>query len=89
MKLRDEIAQGAIGVTKTLRHFGQGLAFHDDGPKGLVASLQRGLRVEEELSADGVIHDLPSELSLLFWGKHQQNGTVPRGRSTRKKVAIR
>ena len=51
VKLRDEIAQCAIGETETLRDFGQRLAFHDSRAQRLVASLLRRLRIEEELSA--------------------------------------
>ena len=64
VKLRDEIAQGAISVTEALCYFGQRLAFHNDRADGLVASLQGRLWIEEKLSAQAVVHDLPSKLSL-------------------------
>jgi len=56
MKLSDEIAKRTVGVTKATRHLGQWLPLHDHGAEGLVTSLQRRLRIEEELPA---IHDLP------------------------------
>jgi hypothetical protein len=70
MELRDEIAERALGITETPRHFGQRLPFHNDRAEGLVTSLQRRLRIEEELSAPAVVHDQPSQLSLLYWRKN-------------------
>jgi hypothetical protein len=57
MKLRDQIAERAIGVAEAPCHFGQRLAFDNDGADGLVAPLHRRLRIDKELSA---VHDLPS-----------------------------
>lgn len=83
MKLRDEIAQCAIGVTEMSRHFSQRLAFHHDRAERLVASLQRHLRFEEKLSAQAVVHDLPPNCHSFFGetvGKaYSQNGVGHKG----------
>lgn len=84
MKLRDEIAQCAIGVTETPRHFGQRLAFHHDRAQRLVASLQRHLRFEEKLSAQAVVHDLPPNCHAFF-GKRWKKRTVKTDWDTREK----
>ena len=85
VKLRDEIAHCAIGVTEALRYFAQRLAFHNDRANGLVASLHGRLRIEEKVSAQAVVHDLPSKLSLLFAGEtvgkwYSQSGVGNKGK---------
>jgi len=73
MKLSDEIAKRTVGVTKATRHLGQWLPLHDHGAEGLVTSLQRRLRIEEELSA---IHDLPPIVTQFLGGNGAENRTV-------------
>ena len=47
-------------------------AFHEEGPQGLIAAVQ-GLRgLEEELTAERIIHDGTPELRVTFGGRQRR-----------------
>lgn len=66
---RDEIANGAVRQAELPRDLGQGTVLQEVGTQDLIVALLRLAGFAKELLASQVVHDRPSEVSLLFRAK--------------------
>src|SRR5262249_40531556 len=65
-ELADQIAEGAVGEAELAGDVGQGTPLQKEGTQGLVTALLGLAGFAEELLAAQVVHDGPSQVSLLF-----------------------
>jgi hypothetical protein len=55
-ELGDQVAEAAVTVAVLLGDVAQGAVFHEDRAQGLIAPLQDGRGLAEEVFAEGVVH---------------------------------
>ena len=82
-KVAHEVAHRAVTEPKPLGDLSHGSTLDEEGAQDFIAALKDGLRLEEELLAKQVVHDLTSESVIEFIPHQPEDRNGAGGEQTR------